>query len=333
MRLLLVTLFSLIVVASAVAQTRDGLPANRLIVQVGAFNVRPDGSIGGYAVETGEVDNERLVGGIATDGCRVGAGDSWIGAGMPAWAPDGWEIRGRVETLAADRAAIQLDWKRVRSAGAAVEQALESRALTLPLDQFVPLDEPVNNPRCAPNSVVFGARYAHRFPSTSTLVRATPARSGGVAAGGSGVAAGATVYSAELWLVRRAPGTPESVVSTAVRVANGVSAFEFVPMRVSVPGGTLVVHVNGQLQILRVTDSQPVLVFDAKRDATFTPSNRPPRDAAGPDPEGRASVTRPLPGPDDVLEFEMPPIALPGVPAPPGTFAVRLRLTPAKGMF
>jgi hypothetical protein len=61
--------------------------------------------------------------------------------------------------------------------------------------------------------------------------------------------------------------------------------------------------------------------------------NRPPRDAAAPDPEGRASVTRPLPGPDDVLEFEMPPIALRGLPVPSDTFAVRLRLKPVKVAF
>jgi hypothetical protein len=330
MRLLLAALFSFVVVTAAVAQTSDGQPENRLVVQVGVFSVRPDGSIGGYAVETGEADNEPLAGGIATDGCRFGA---WIGAGMPSWARDGWEIRGRVETLATDRATVQLEWKRVRSAGAVVEPAPESRALTLPLDQFVPLDEPVNNPQCAPNSVAFGARYAHRLLGLGPFVRGTPARSGGVAAGGSGAAVGGAVYSAELWLVRRAPGTPESVVSTTVRVADGASAFEFVPVRVSVPGGTLVVRVNGQLRILRGTGSQPVLVFDAKRDATFTPLNKPPRDAAGPDPEGRASVTRPSPGPDDVLEFEMPPIALRGLPAPADTFAVRLRLKPAKGTF
>jgi hypothetical protein len=38
-----------------------------------------------------------------------------------------------------------------------------------------------------------------------------------------------------------------------------------------------------------------------------------------------------LPGPDDVLEFQMPPLAVQGAPAVPDTFAVRLRLRPVKG--
>jgi hypothetical protein len=187
----------------------------------------------------------------------------------------------------------------------------------------------VNNPQCAPNSAAFGARYAHRFPSGSTFVRAAQTRSGGVAAGGSGGAVAGAAYNAELWLVRRPPGAPESVTATSVRVvAPGASAFDFAPVQVPVAGGTVAVHVSGRLTILRGT--QPFL-FDAKRDVTFTPRNKPPRDAAAPDPEGRASVNRPLPGPDEVLEFEMPPIAVPGVPVPADTFAVRLRLKPVKG--
>ena len=87
MRLLLVPLFAFVVIAPAVAQTREAQPANRLIVQVGVFNIRPDGSIGGYAVETGKDDNEQLAGGIATDGCKFGAGDSWLGAAMTILGP------------------------------------------------------------------------------------------------------------------------------------------------------------------------------------------------------------------------------------------------------
>jgi hypothetical protein len=326
-----VRLFPLVLVVCAAsaplagqAPVPAGAPPNTLRVEVGVFGMQPDGSVGGYAVETAEVVDEQFVSAILSDECRRGAGQGFL-PNVPAWGKDAWEIRGRVISLTPDQATIQLDWKRVRAAGAAVQQPTESRRLVLPLGQLLTLEAIPGT--SAPCNSVFGARY---MPAFSGRLASAGGRAGLSGAGG-GVVSSVPSFDAELWLVRGVPGKADTVVPTNVRVLGGVANFRFGSIQVQVPGGVVDVHVEGQLRILPGTGPQPVLIYKATRAAAFTPSARPARDRATPDPEGVAMVTRPLPGPDDVLEFEMPPLEVRGAPSVPDTFAVRLRLRPLKG--
>jgi hypothetical protein len=60
----------------------------------------------------------------------------------------------------------------------------------------------------------------------------------------------------------------------------------------------------------------------------FTPSTRAPRDRTAPaDSGGVAKTVLAIPGPDEVLSFEMPPIDAAGVPQMPDHFAIRVRLS------
>jgi hypothetical protein len=102
-------------------------------------------------------------------------------------------------------------------------------------------------------------------------------------------------------------------------------------VRVPVDGGTFDVRISGQLRIVRPEAATPLLMFRADRVATFTTSGQPPRDRVTRPIRGNAVVMRPWPGPDDVLEFEMPPLGDQGTVAVPDMFSVRVRLRPTNG--
>jgi hypothetical protein len=62
------------------------------------------------------------------------------------------------------------------------------------------------------------------------------------------------------------------------------------------------------------------------RTVTFAPANRSARDTA-PIVEGSTKTTVPMPGPDEVLSFEMPPLRIPGGATVPDRLSIRVRLT------
>lgn len=296
---------------------------NPPIVQVGVFATQPDGSVGGYAVETGEKVDEQFAAGVLAGDCRYGAGKGYFGDKMPAWGADAWEIHGQVLSMGPDQATVQLDWRRVRSGGQDVQQPAESRQLTLPLQQLVTLDTPIpsTNPQCAPRA--FGARYAPRLPMNAL----SGARAGGAAGMARVSPGGASAYDVELWLVHSRPGQADAIVPATARMTNGFAKFDFTTVQVPVDGGAVDVRISGQL---RAAGAGRMLSVRADRVAMFTALTRPPRDREGASEKGNAVVMRPWPGPDDVLELQMPPVELRAAPAVPDKFAVRLRVRPAK---
>ena len=131
------TIMSLLVLAAAGAphaQESDNPP----IVQVGVFKVLQDGSVRGYAVDTGETVNQSFSTRVwvANGGCRMGAGDR----DAPEGASDAWDVRGRVISMSAEHATIQVEWARVRTAGAVIDAPRSTRQLTVPFNQLIPLD-------------------------------------------------------------------------------------------------------------------------------------------------------------------------------------------------
>ena len=109
----------------------------------------------------------------------------------------------------------------------------------------------------------------------------------------------------------------------AVEVVNGTAAFSFPTVRFTAPDGTFAVTMNGRLRLVPGAPGNPsprMYSLGADRAVTFTPANRPARDQAQPHLEGKWSgIGGRLPGPDDVVAFEMPPLKVAGAPAVPDT--------------
>jgi hypothetical protein len=162
MRLLVTALCSLMGAAPAVARLQQLPLENPITVQVGMFVLQPDGSSLGLAFGTNDRVFEPFASLLETDGCRFGASDKEAAGRLPATGRDAWRIDGRVISLSAEQATIQLDWQRVRAVGVNVEAPTESRQLTLPLNQLLTL-EPIprlSDSACDFPPAVFGARYA-----------------------------------------------------------------------------------------------------------------------------------------------------------------------------
>ena len=131
------TIMSVLVLAATSAPHAQE-PDNPSIVQVGVFKVVPDGSVRGYAVDTGERVNQSFATRVwvANGGCRMGAGDR----DAPEGASDAWDVRGRVTSMSAEHATIQVEWSRVRTAGGVIDGPRSTRELTVPFNQLIALD-------------------------------------------------------------------------------------------------------------------------------------------------------------------------------------------------
>ncbi|MEO8484479.1 MAG: hypothetical protein ABI634_19900, partial [Acidobacteriota bacterium] len=149
--------------------------------------------------------------------------------------------------------------------------------------------------------------------------------------GGVPVAVFRTYQRAELWLVHTAAGRPDEVLMATTMATPSVGEFSFAPMTIQTPTGVITVSVTGTVELGRDMTGTPKLVFGASRRATFVPSSRQPRDGnSSVESGGVASTIVAVPGPEEVLSFEMPPLQAPGLPTVPDMFAIRLRLSPAK---
>lgn len=94
-------------------------------------------------------------------------------------------------------------------------------------------------------------------------------------------------------------------------------------MTVETPDGPASEQVTGTLGLPRAER----LVFSTARTIRFAPASGPPRDQAPPR-AGSSQIVERVPGPEEVLAFEMPPVALKGGRVLPDRFAVRVRVTP-----
>ena len=287
---------------------------------VGLFTLDQDGSLLSRATQSGS-RGEDFSAGVWSNECRNVVGSNRIGSSGLRSQHDSWEFEGKVLSQTADQAVVDLTWTRVRAAGVSVDPAPQSRRVTLPLVQLVTIDmADAGSSAACPNGyagkrAVLGAKYG--YPPGTVVVNGRPTSPGG--------------FDAELWLVHRVPGQPENVLSTSAHIAAGRGAtFDFAPMQITVTGGSVSVHVKGQLRLQGSALGRRLLLFDADREAVFTPTSRPARDRLQLVPEGSAIATPEMPGPDDVLEFEMPALNVRGLSKVPDVFSVRLRLRPAK---
>jgi hypothetical protein len=323
--------------ATVVAQS-----APDLVVQVGLFNHRLDGSFAGSAVDTGpDLDST-----VSTNQCLAGAGN---GDRPIPNATDIWRFTGKVISADRERAVVQLNWRRTLAQGKKTAGNEASVQLTLRNGESVTLDQA--GVGCPSMNITFEARYGERpfggvrtsgvtLPMSGT-VRGSIASSG-VIAGNTGVtpsgldpAAGSNpdravpssrVFNIDLWIVHAIPGQADQVTHSQLRINENGGQFSLAPMRVNSGAGVSTVQIAGSLLVVVANGSEERLVFRTTRRVTpptpGTAAADPSRDIVG-----SSMVINRLPGPDDVLSFEMPPIQV-GNETLPDRFSVRVKVAP-----
>jgi hypothetical protein len=289
------------------------------------------------------------------DRCRMGAGNQQA----PAAATDVWRFSGKILSRAGDEVVLQLDWQRQVADGSAAGSPGASQQLTLRAGDRVLLDSVTPANASCWTSVGFEARYTPNAPAAIIAARkkAGSAASGagggigsggGVGGGGGGassasgdarhpisgsgggrhewVAAGPN-FDVSLWLVRSVAGKQDEVWHQTLRTGHDETAFAFAPVTVETARGSVVLQVTGSVAVSN-SAAGPQLRFETKRRATYPVTGNAPRDG-GQDVQGGSRTTIPLPGPEEVLSFQLPP--LPGRsdrPAVPDQLSVRVRITP-----
>jgi hypothetical protein len=344
--------------AAVSAQT----PAPEPIVQIGVFGYQADGTNTGAAYDT-EPSLESVVY-VGSTLCQVGAGHR----PAPTYATHAWRFSGRVLSKTAEEAVVQLTWQRVIEGAAPAGTPEASVQLTLRAGDRVPLDTaaPQSQSSCSVTSAVFEARYMpRRFGAHSITVGPSGVRVGasgvgrtsggggatrgtgggtdtgaatsGVSATGGGVRihatdpglkpgerAGERLFEVNLWLVHKAPGKADEVLHQVLRAGAEGAAFAFAPVSVDTSHGPIMVQIAGSF----VFPARQRLVFTTNRRVTRARTDQPARDRTK-FVEGNSVTAKEMPGPDDVLSFEMPPVlSEKGEPALPDQFSVRVRIRP-----
>jgi hypothetical protein len=353
-----------VLAALILAQTAAPQPdPPSLTVQVGLFAYRADGSNSGAATTGGVVVGPFEANVYATPSCGLGAG----GKEPPASASSVWRVAGQIIEIGPDGAVVQVDWQRSKQNGEAAAGPAGSQRLTLQSGSPVTLDAvPGDAGSCDVVRVALEARLAPRLAigrgGGAGFVRAGAGagagtsgggggRGGGTGSGtglsggggtggsartiGSGAGAGRAgaadaMFDVELWLVRQPPGGDEQVLRSQIRASGTGGQFAFPPMALATPRGELSVRVTGAFAVRSATAHTRQLTFSTRRAVTFTPAGSPARDRA-PETTGTSDTTSPMPGPAEVLSFEMPPVRVPnGGPEVPDRFSVRVRITPVR---
>ena len=311
------------------------------IVQVGLYGYDADGRHSAAAYETPPELKSTVY--LNRARCVFGAGNS----PAPADATDVWQFSGKVVSATSEQAIVQLDWRRMVVQGHPTDGNQASQQLTLHAGEIVQLDQAGIDSRtpCATGSVAFEARYTPRFFGMGQIsggMRGGIARSGATVgnvsvvtrpAGGSGMSGGASqpaagaTYEVDLWLVRSLPGKPNEVNHSVLRINESGGSFTFAPITVPTNSGSAVVFVGGLLRVVRNSNGEDQLLFTTSRRVMTSGSDVPPP-GNRPDSVGSTRIIDRMPGPEEVLSFEMPPITLNGQPVAPDQLSVRLKIKP-----
>ena len=135
-------------------------------------------------------------------------------------------------------------------------------------------------------------------------------------------------YNADLWLVRTDKAHPEkpdfNLQGLILQKVRGTPAeFAFSPFTLDTSAGPLNVQITGSVRV--TTELGPQLIFTTTRTVRYS-SVGPGRDATS-TASGSSATTNPMPGPDEVLSFELPPIRVPNSSATVSDqYSVRVRI-------
>ncbi|HSC25748.1 MAG TPA: hypothetical protein VLD67_00655 [Vicinamibacterales bacterium] len=305
------------------------------IVQIGVFSSNADGRNVASAFDT-EPDLSSIVY-VGRTVCHLGAGYRQ----PPADATGAWRFSGRMISKTPEEAVVQVTWQRLVENGNPANAGEISVQLTLLAGERVVLDPvaPVYESSCEAITAAFEARYMPRLSGSRTRMFGVGAGSavsgGGSASAGTGLASGGAgaavrrhrdetrLFDIHLWLVHGFPGREDSVVHSVLRVTEQGGEFAFAPVAVETPTGPATLQVTGIIEL----PGGSRFVFSTNRTIRFGRSGQPPRDPA-PARAGSSRIVDRLPGPDEVLSFEMPPVQLNDGQTLPDQFSVRVRVRP-----
>jgi hypothetical protein len=142
----------------------------------------------------------------------------------------------------------------------------------------------------------------------------------------------APLYSVELWFIHTANGREEVVAHPTMRMNREGASFSFAPIAITTAKG-----VPGMVQTtgrIRVTTSdagdEQLQVTTIRRVTSSERGVSPPvtvsvRDGVA-HASGTSTTSHPMPGPEEVLAFEMPPIRTMDGSVVADQFSVRLRI-------
>jgi len=337
----------LLVLAQAMTPSqRNALGAP--VLQVGVFSYGPDGKSQAAAYDT-TLDAESFQ---YIAGCEIGGGNRPV----PDRATDAWRVSGKVERVNADEIVVRVDWQRIRAGGVAVTSPGGSTQLTLHPGDRVPLDSANPDPSvgCGGRTIGFEARFGPRpgfMVGPGGALSESPAvtimRDGGGAGllgpaaapvstksrGDSDSPAGAKTggatkpFTADLWLVRTDRAHPERAefnMQGLVVNVRGTDEFAFSPFAIDTSAGPANIQVSGVLRSVNEEGSVQLVCILARTIRYAT--NDATRNASA-SVTGTSTTRNPMPGPDDVLSFELPPITVPNTSATvPEQYSVRLRI-------
>jgi hypothetical protein len=336
----------LLVLAQAVTPSQRNAPSSP-VLQVGVFSYGPDGKSQAAAYDTTLAAESFQY--IA--GCEIGGGNRPI----PDRATDAWRVSGKVDRLNADEAVVRVDWQRIRAGGMAVTSPGGSIQLTLHPGDRVPLDTANPDPTagCGGRTIGFEARFGPRpgfmvgpggalseSPAVTIMrdggggmigAAAAPvsanSRAGNDSAAGANTGAVTKPFTADLWLVktdRVHPERGEFNMQGLVVDVRGTTEFAFSPFAVDTSGGLANIHVSGVLRSVNEKGSIE-LVCTLARTIRYS-TNDATRNASA-SVTGTSTTRNPMPGPDEVLSFELPPVTVPNTTATvPEQYSVRLRI-------
>ena len=134
--------------------------------------------------------------------------------------------------------------------------------------------------------------------------------------------------SADLWLVRSTPGRADETLHVTSQLMPIPLSFAFAPLTIQTATGSLTVKVEGTVEAGQSPDGERRFHFTATRNVTSVTTARPAPNAK-PSVEGSTKTTVALPGPDEVLSFEMPPLRTPEGVSLPDRLSIRVRVAPS----
>jgi hypothetical protein len=335
-----------------IGQITSAPPTSDPVLQVGVFSYGPDGKQQAAAYATTlDTDSFQYIA-----GCEIGGGNRPV----PDRSTDAWRVSGKVETLTAEEAVVRIDWQRIRAARAGTTSPGGSVQLTLHPGDRVPLDSanPDATLGCGARTIGFEARFGPRpgfmigpngplseSPAV-TIMRGRSSGGGsgtgsgsGAGAGGAGGSGGAvhmpktdsavgvSSRTFELFLVRTDkahPENPDYNLQGLIFREVDTAGYAFSPFTVDTAAGPLNIQIRGLLR-LTFEEGSPQLVFTTIRRVWYS-STGPNRDATS-GASGSSTTRNPMPGPDDVLSFELPPIRVPNSSTTlPDQYSVRVRI-------
>lgn len=330
-------------VVRATTQSAD-VPASP-VLQVAIVSLRADGSERAAASAGGDGPMNYTL----QMGSACGLTASTTGAtGSPRI---GWRAEARVTNTTADGVAARVEWQRLWDAGAASSEGQRGTTeVTLKAGETLLLDSVALPPESNCDAVavrlqltagprLFGRGAFGRAGGGGGVLRGAGAGAGGTmtgrggargSGGGSSLRAGFGSGGAvsgrrvtdpmdlEVWLVHQPPAGGEAVQRIAMQGVPGTAAFEF-PI---VPVGSVGVELTGRLSVVLNANDAPGLQL------TF---NRLVHDGSGRASASSGSRGLAMPGPADVVSFELPAVTGAHAPVLQGhRFSLRVRVGPGK---